>query len=480
MLPRGRLERVEAWGMSTWSTSYVYRPVDKQGIVDAFEAARELGLTVALKGGGNSYGDAFQSPEGIVVDLSRMNRILAYDPRTGIIKCEPGVTIDALWKHVIADGWWPPVVSGTSKVTLGGALAANIHGKNNYNAGPIGEHVLSFALLKPDGATVSCTSCDDLFYAAIGGFGLLGAFIEIEIQLKRIYSGKLRVEAFATPNWRQTFQIFADQENREYLVGWIDGFAQDAKAGRGLIHAADYLAPGDDPHPEESLSAKAQQLPDTALGWIPKSKLHRIMSPFVSPRGMKLTNAGKYRAARRENGKVVLQRFAEFNFLLDSVPDWKLAYKPGALIQYQAFVPKELAESCFADITAHVSDRRHPPFLAVMKRHRPDRFLLSHAVDGFSLAMDFPVTKRNRDDLWALTAELDRKVLAAGGRFYFAKDATMTRLTAEAFLGPNVRTFLDIKRRIDPESLLQTTLSRRVFGDFGTKVPAPTPHSRTI
>jgi len=470
-LPRARLERVEAWGMSTWSTAYVFRPVDKQGIVEAFDEARRLGVTIALKGGGNSYGDAFQSPEGVVIDLSRMTRIIAYDPRTGVIRCEPGVTIESLWKHVIADGWWPPVVSGTSKVTLGGALAANIHGKNNFQAGPIGEHIVSFRLLKTDGTTIECIAGDDLFYAAIGGFGLLGVFTEIELQLKRIYSGKLKVEAFATASWAETFEVFRAQENRDYLVAWIDAFAADSRAGRGLVHAADYIKEGEDPHPEESLSVKAQEISDTALGWIPKSKMHRLMSPFVSRRGMRFTNAMKYRAAKKEHGRIICQRFAEFNFLLDSVPNWKLAYKPAGLIQYQAFIPREQAESAFADISAYARDRGHPPFLAVMKRHRPDRFVLSHAVDGYSLALDFPVTPRNREDLWALAAELDRMVLAAGGRLYFAKDSTMTKATAAGYLGQAVQIFIDIKRRLDPESLLQTSLSRRVLGELRDQSP---------
>jgi FAD/FMN-containing dehydrogenase len=458
--------------MSSWSAAYVYRPIDTAGILEAFDEARKLGLTVALKGAGNSYGDAFQSPEGVVVDCSRMTRVLAYDAKSGVIKCEPGVTLEALWRYVIGDGWWPPVVSGTSKVTLGGALAANIHGKNNFHAGPIGEHVLSFELLQPNGKVVRCVPGDDLFYAAIGGFGLLGAFVSIELQLKRIYSGKLRVEAFSTANWQETFEVFRLEEGRDYLVAWIDGFADSDKAGRGLIHAADYLLDGEDPHPEETLNTEAQELPDTAMGWIPKSKLHRLMSPFVSRFGMKFTNAMKYRAAKRESGKKRLQRFAEFNFLLDSVPNWKYAYKPGALIQYQMFVPKENAHAAFADITAYSRDRAHPPYLAVMKRHRPDRFLLSHGVDGYSLALDYPVTKKNREDLWALTAEMDRKVLAAGGKFYFAKDCTMTRATAEGFLGDRVQRFLDIKRRVDPEGLLQTSLSRRAFGDVRDLSPA--------
>jgi len=452
--------------MSTASASYVYRPVTAEGIVDAFEIARKLRLNVAIKGAGNSYGDAFQCPEGVVVDLSRMNRILEFDPATGIIKCEPGVTIDALWRYVIEDGWWPPVVSGTSKVTLGGALAANIHGKNNFNSGPIGEHVLSFEFLFPNAQVVHCTPNDDLFYAAIGGFGLLGVFTAIEIQLKKVFSGDLRVEAFACADWQETFSVFRENGSRDYLVAWIDAFAEKGKAGRSLVHAADYLQSGSDPHPEETLNVKAQELSDTVCGWIPKSKVHRLMSPFVTRFGMKLTNCLKFRRAGREDGKKLLVPLAEFSFLLDSVPNWKFAYKPAALIQYQSFVPKENASAVFDDVTAYARDRGHPPYLAVMKRHRPDRFLLSHSVDGYSLALDFPVTRKNREDLWAMASQLDQKVLAAGGRFYFAKDSTMTRSTAEAFLGLSLTRFLDIKGELDPDGLIQTSLSRRVFGDL--------------
>jgi len=463
-LPRERLERVEAWGMSTASASYVFRPTTLEGIVEALDTARNLNLKVAIKGAGNSYGDAFQCPEGVVIDLTRMNRILAYDPASGIIKCEPGVTIDALWRYVIEDGWWPPVVSGTSRVTLGGALAANIHGKNNFNAGPIGEHVLSFDFLFPNGQLVHCASNDDLFYAAIGGFGLLGIITTIELQLKRVYSGNLNVEAFACANWQQTFQIFRENESHDYLVAWIDAFAEKGDAGRSLVHAADYLPEGADPHPEETLSVRAQELSDTVCGWIPKSRMHRIMSPFVTRFGMKMTNRMKFRAAKRESGTKSLVRLAEFSFLLDSIPNWKLAYKPAALIQYQLFVPKGNAPQVFDEVTAYARDRGHPPYLAVMKGHRPDRFLLSHSVDGYSLALDFPVTRRNREDLWALASELDQKVLAAGGRFYFAKDSTMTRSTAEAFLGLSLTRFLDIKAELDPDGLIQTSLARRVFG----------------
>ena len=345
-------------------------------------------------------------------------------------------------------------------------MAANIHGKNNYLAGTIGEHVVEFDLLLSSGEIINVDRTMDLFYSAIGSFGLLGAFISITLQLKKIYSGKLKVRANSCANWDEAFAIFEENVERDYVVGWIDAFAKGSSAGRGLIHTADYLAPGEDPHPEESLSARAQELPDTAFGWIPKSRLHRLMSPFVSRLGMPMTNKLKYRGAMRENGKQFLQRFAEFNFLLDSVPNWKYAYKPGALIQYQVFIPRDAARKSFDDITSYVRDKGHPPYLAVMKRHREDQFLLSHGVNGYSLALDFPAKSNSRDDIWQMTSELDARVLSAGGRFYFAKDATMHSGTAKAYLGDAFEKFIAIKKELDPGGLFQTSLSRRIFGEF--------------
>jgi FAD/FMN-containing dehydrogenase len=204
------------------------------------------------------------------------------------------------------------------------------------------------------------------------------------------------------------------------------------------------------------------------------------MRKFNTTRRMAFVNTLKFRSGRRESGKVYKTPLAEFNFLLDSAPNWKWAYKPGGLIQYQPFVPKESAREIFDKITSLARIRKHPAYLGVMKRHRQDRFLLSHAVDGYSLALDFPVTRRNKNSLWDLCHEMDDLVVAAGGRFYFAKDATLSSQTASAFLGDAIGKFLEIKRQLDPECLLQSNLSRRIFGSLAAideaKKPPPVPH----
>lgn len=468
--PSERLERIEAWGMSSCSLSYVYRPTTEQGIIDAFEDAEAFGMAVAIKGGGNSYGDAFQCPEGIVIDLTRMTRILEWSPQTGVVRCEPGVTIEQLWQYSLHDGWWPPVVPGTAKVTIGGAVAANIHGKNCFAVGPIGDHVLEFELLTPRRDKLHCsrTENSDIFYAAIGGFGLLGAIVSITLQLKKVHSGLLKVEPVSAASWSEQFSAFEKLTGvgqADYVVSWVDAFSTGSSAGRGLVHAAWHLGPGEDPHPEETLRASAQALPDTFAGCLARSQLYRLMRPFVNRFGMRVVNSVKFRAGRRASGRIHHESLARFSFLLDAAPNWKLSYGNAALVQYQAFLPTDHAPDAFDRIVGLSQDRGMVPLLAVMKKHRQDSFLLSHGLDGFSLALDYRVPPRAKDSISSLTRALDEIVLENRGRFYFAKDSTLFLGAPVAVWGENaVAEFLAIKRRLDPDFVLQSALFTRVFG----------------
>lgn len=474
-MPLDHLEAVETWGMNRTVMAYVYRPSTIASIREVFETARQHGLSVGLRGAGRSYGDASLNAENICLDLSRMNRILDWNQETGVVVIEPGVTLRQLWQYVIGDGWWPPVVSGTMTVTMGGAAGMNYHGKNNWKMGPLGDHLLEFDLLLPGGDLLTCSREQnrDLFFAAVGGFGMLGCFTRLTLQMKKVYSGHLSVYALATRNLSEMFREFeARMGKADYLVGWIDCFAKGKSLGRGQIHEARYLAPGEDPNPGQTLRVEKQELPDTLFGIIPKSLMWRFLRPFTNNLGWRLINAAKYKAsATLGNHKTHLQSHAGFAFLLDYVPNWKWAYKSG-LIQYQSFIPAETAEACFTAQLELCQRRGIVPYLGVFKRHRRDDFLMSHAVDGYSLALDFPVTARNRERLWNLTAELNRLVLDAGGRFYFAKDSTLDPNSAAAYLGAEtLAKFRALKQTCDPENRLQTDLSRRLFGaDFASNI----------
>lgn len=468
-LPQDRLQRLWAWGMAASGMSYVWRPSTIEGIRQILTYASAMGIPVGLRGAGRSYGDASLNSEGICLDITRMNRILDWDPTTGIIRVEPGVTIGQLWQYVIEDGWWPSVVPGTMFPTVAGCVAMNVHGKNQFKAGTIGDHVLEFELMLADGTVRRCNREEDaeLFHAAIGSFGMLGCFTSLTLDLKRVHSGFLRVEPIAAHNLGEMLAIMETRRSTaDYLVAWVDCFARGGSLGRGLIHQANYLAPGEDPFPAQSLCVQNQELPDTFLfGLVPKAVMWRLMKPFVNPPGMRLVNLGKYLAGLRQSGKTFYETHAAFAFLLDYVPNWKNAYLPGGLIQYQVFIPHTNAEAFFREQLTLCQKAGLVPFLGVLKRHRPDDFLMSYLVDGWSLALDFKVTPRNRERLWDLCAKMDAMAMDAGGRFYFAKDLTLSKPWRDRFLSEErVQRFLELKHKLDPQNLLQTDLYRRVFG----------------
>jgi decaprenylphospho-beta-D-ribofuranose 2-oxidase len=465
--PLDKLTRLPNFGHSLCAPAYLYQPESVEEIAQIFKTAKGQGLTVSLRGAGKSYNDAALNGGGIVIDLRRMNRILEWDPATGVVRLEPGVTLQQLWQHVLPDGWWPPVVSGTMTTTLGGCLAMNIHGKNNFRMGTIGEHVLEFTLLLPSGLEIICgpKKNRDLFYAAIGGLGMLGVFTTITLQMKKIHSGLLQVRAWNVPNLgAHLAAIEAAAPAHDYTVGWLDATARASGLGRGQLHTADYLPEGADPHPERSLQVAYQTLPSKFFGVVPKSLLHYFMAPFMNNAGVWAVDTAKYLLGLRP--RAYRQTHAAFHFLLDYVPDWERAYGREGLIQYQSFLPKETAHAAWTEMLTLSHRRGLPSYLGVTKRHRPDEFLLSHAVDGFSLALDFKVTARNRARLAQMLQDFDRIVLEAGGRFYFAKNSETTPETARRFLGKEaIARFKALKNRCDPNHLLESDLYRRLFED---------------
>lgn len=462
-----RLTTLENFGHSLRAQSQLYQPVNAEEVAEIFRQAKKNGQTVTLRGAGRSYNDAALNGGGIVLSLQAMNRILAWNPDTGIVTAEPGVTLQKLWQQVLPDGWWPPVVSGTMFTTLGGCLGANIHGKNNFKKGTIGEHVLEFTALLPTGAEITCspTKNGDLFYGMISGLGMLGVFTSITLQMKQMYSGLLNVHAFPVHNLQQQLDALLEGAPRhDYIVGWLDSTAGGQSLGRGQIHAADYLSAGDDLAVSKTLQVAYQTLPAKFFGLVPKNLLHYFMAPFMINPGVWLVNTAKYLASLRRSEQ--RQAHAAFHFLLDYVPDWELSYGRGGLIQHQSFLPKETALQAWTEILTLSQKRGLPSYLGVTKRHRPDKFLLSHAVDGFSLALDFKVSNGNRARLSAMLQDFDKIVLEAGGRFYFAKNSETSPETARRYLGEAaLERFKALKRRTDPNHLLESDLYRRVFGE---------------
>ncbi len=450
----------ENFGHSLRASSYRLTPRSAEDIYEVFRFAKKNDLTVTARGAGRSYNDASLNGGGIVIELTGMNRILEWDLATGVVRVEPGVTISQLWQKVLPDGWWPPVVSGTMTTTLGGCLAANVHGKNNFRVGPIGEHVLEFTALLPTGAEVTCspTRNADLFYSMIGGLGMLGVFVSITLQMKKVHSGLLEVYAQPTHTLAEHLKILEeDAPNYDYVVGWLDTIT----IGHGQTHSARYLKEGEDPNPEKTLQLSYQHLPSRLFGVVPKNLLHYFMMPFVNDLGTWAVNYAKYVVSLRRH--TFRESHAAFHFLLDYVPDFERSFGRNGLIEYQSFLPKETALQAWTTILSRSKKVGLPAYLGVTKRHRPDQFLLTHAVDGFSLAIDFKV--RRRAEMYKMLQEFDQILVEAGGRFYFAKNSETTAETASKFFGEEtVAKFKKLKKRCDPDGLLESDLYRRIFG----------------
>lgn len=456
-LPLESITRLSGFGASTSGEAYVFQPGSAEDVLAAFESAKKSGFQVVLRGAGRSYGDAAIGAECLAFDFSRFNRILNWDSQSGVIEAEPGVTIEDLWRKCLPEGWWPPVVSGTMYPTLGGALAMNIHGKNASKEGTLGEHVLEIDVHYPNGTQQTLTPNDDLFYAIISSAGLLGVITRVKLKMKKVESGLLDVRAQSCRNWDEQFKLFEERkESSDYMVSWIDAFG----SGRGLFHSANYVHV----NLAQTLREDAQDLPSKTLGLIPKAQVWRILKLFNNRQSMKALNLAKHLSSRAiGNKKTHRQSLVAFNFLLDYVPNWQNAYLPGGFIQYQSFIPKEGANEVFKEQMAMQKAERLENYLSVMKRHRPDRFLFSHGVDGYSLAMDFKVTTANWPRLQKVCWRMNDLVLSAGGRFYFAKDSTLRPSDVETYLGAEtLAKYRKLKSELDPEGLLTSGLAKRL------------------
>ncbi len=459
-----KLTQLGNFSNSLNATVYLVQPRFIEEITEIFDLARESGLKIAPRGAGRSYNDAALKGGGIVLDLSLLRCVQAWDSEKGILRAQPGLTLEALWQFILPDGWWPPVVSGTMKTTLGGCLGMNVHGKNNFKMGTIGEHILEFDAILPNGKEVTCSpkKNKDLFYSMISGMGMLGIFTSITMQMKRVYSGLVEVKEWNVPNLEsQLGALLRGAPENDYIVGWLDGMARGTSIGRGQIHSANSLAEDEDADPDDTTRVAFQTLPDKFFGVIPKSSLHYLMGLGLNNLGVWGVNTAKYIVGREKSYR---QSHAAFHFLLDYVPDWEKSYGKRGLIQYQSFLPKETALDAWTEMIKISQKRGLPTYLGVTKRHRPDNFLISHALDGFSLAFDFIMTNSNRVKLRIMVQDFDKIVLEAGGRFYFAKNSETSAETARAFLGTEtIEKFRKLKKRSDPENILYSDLYERVF-----------------
>lgn len=410
------------------------------------------GDTCIARGQGRSYGDAALNAHGTVVLTERVGRLLELDTETGILRAEAGATLDHVLQAVVPHGWFPPVVPGTRFVSLGGCVAADVHGKNQHRAGSFGHHVLSLQLILANGSRVRCSRDDnpELFTATIGGMGLTGIIGEIRLQLTRIETASLQVQYRRTTDLQHTLALFEDPDwDDDHTVAWIDCLTGGAQMGRGVVSRAHHATAAELADADEPLRLHARaprNVPFDLPGWV------------LNRHSLGLYNRLYYRrhagleSARSEH---CLQHF----FPLDGIGQWNRLYGRRGFVQYQCLLPSESAPTGLPALLQELKHHGIPVFLAVLKRFTGDGAgLLSFPTPGYTLALDMPV---GAPDLFDALARLDRQVIEQGGRVYLAKDA---RLDAAAFraMYPRYEEWLQIKREVDPDNRIQSSLSRRL------------------
>lgn len=462
-----REEELTGWGMAQSARCQVAQPESVAALAETFAEAARLGKTVALRGAGCSYGDAALNGGAVVLDCSQLNHITAWNAESGQITVEPGVTIAQLWRRTLPDGWWPAVVPGTSAVTIGGAAAMQIHGKNNWHAGAFGDAVLAFDLLLSSGETLTCSRDNnaELFAAAIGGMGLLGAFTSLTLQTRQVHSGN--VWEVTSAHSSLDALIAALDEATTWatdLVAWVDTSARGRQLGRGLLKMSRDLAPDEDLYPERTLSEAYQTRHKPLMARLPEGWLPRLARPLTSPAGVWLSNRGQWMGGQGvHQRRSHLSAYVAANFPLDAIPDWRESYRPGGLMQHQSMMPREAASETFRQILERSRQAGLTPSFAVLKKHRASDALLNYLVDGYSLALDYPVRRGQEQQVHALLTTLNDLVADAGGRIYFAKDSTLTPAQTQRMYGAALDRFHALKQRYDASGLLSTDLYQRAI-----------------
>ncbi len=368
---------------------------------------------------GRSYGDVCLNDGGGLLLTRGLDRFIVFDAERGVLRCEAGVSLAEILAFALPRGWFLPVSPGTKFVTVGGAIANDVHGKNHHRVGSFGHHLVAFELLRSDGSRLLCSATEnhDYFAATIGGLGLTGLVTWAELQLRRVQSPAMEVDTARFGNLREFFELSRGADaTHEYTVAWIDCLARGANLGRGLFMRANHA---EAPEPNALMRERVRQ-PRLAMPLTPPlSAVNALTLP--------LFNAAIYRLSRTGQRR---QHYEPYFYPLDAIGGWNRAYGPRGFYQYQCVVTGQEAVAEMIDTIARAGTGSA---LAVLKAFgtQPSRGWLSFARPGYTLALDFP--NRGADTL-RLFDSLDRIVTAAGGAIYPAKDARMpARLFQEAY-----------------------------------------------
>ncbi len=406
-------DALASWGRVVKATHLVARPRfpdELPSLLAGFSAA-EPGLAVGLR---RSYGDSNLNPAGRVIDMTALDRLIAFDRKTGVMRAEAGLSLSQALQVLVPQGWFLPTTPGTRFVTLGGAVANDVHGKNHHAMGTFGASVTRLKLHRTDGSTHELAQGDPLFHATVGGLGLTGVIEWVEFRTVRISSASLEAQDTPFENVSEFFDMSAEtKETHEHTMAWVDCSTGGSSLGRGILSCANWSPHGDlMPHQEEPKKKMPMDAPSFALNALTVRAFNSIRH------GLKTMRNGPYHT-----------HYEPFFYPLDAIAHWNRLYGARGFYQYQCALPSETARDATIELLKTIVSSGQGSPLAVIKNFgaNPPVGLLSFPREGTTLAIDF----RNQDeDTLNLMADLDQIVASAAGRLNPAKDG---RIPADLF-----------------------------------------------
>jgi decaprenylphospho-beta-D-ribofuranose 2-oxidase len=399
-------------------------------------------------GNGRCYGDASLSTS--VINTLRFDKILSFDVQRGIITCQSGILLSDLLKVIVPRGWFLPVTPGTKFITIGGAVASDVHGKNHHVDGSFSFHIATMSVLTGTGETIQCSRSvhPDLFWATCGGMGLTGVVLEVTFRLKKIETAFIRQKQIKAENLDEAMVLFAEHSDYTYSVAWIDCLKTGKNFGRSILILGEHASPDEVSHTDKKLEAREKSLFSVPFNF---------PSFVLNEWSVKVFNELYYLKNRH---KIIdsTVHYDGFFYPLDSLLNWNRIYGKRGFVQYQFVLPLKNSKEALKNILGRISKRGMGSFLAVLKLFGEQNDLISFPMQGYTLALDFPM----KPGLLEFLDELDEVVADNGGRIYLSKDARMRKqIFWETY--PGAMAFREILKKYDPNNRYVSNLSKRLM-----------------
>lgn len=403
---------------------------------------------VIPRGLGRCYGDA--SLNDNILSTIKFDKALFFDDSEGIFECQSGMSLDEILKIIVPRGWFLPVTPGTKFITIGGAVASDIHGKNHHRDGSFSGHIVSMDVLTASGEIITCTSDhhEDLFWATCGGMGLTGLVVNVRFRLKPIESAFISQTQLKARNLEELLEFFEVYNHFTYSVAWIDCLKKDKNFGRSILMLGEHATLDD-------LTSRQRRDPFKIHGDPGLSIPFNFPNFALNNLTVKAFNALFY-AKNVKSVQADTVHYDPYFYPLDNIHSWNRMYGKKGFVQYQFVVPMTEKDGLIK-IMQMISNKNMGSFLTVLKVFGPQDSLISFPMEGFTLAMDFPLT----EGLFEFLDELDRVVLEHGGRVYLTKDARMdTQFFKTSY--PHYNQFVEILQKYNPNHKFASLLSRRL------------------